>query len=103
MTDYALCTIDHLSSFWLGSDTTSTVLASLFFYLLQHPKKFGQLRAEVDRFYPRGEEITVKHFSEMDYLEACINEALRLSPPVPSGSQRAALHPDTSRGKMLGP
>jgi cytochrome P450 len=66
-------------------------------------KKFEQLRVEIDRFYSRGEEITVKHFGEMDYLEACVNEALRLSPALPSGSQRAALHPNPSRGKMLGP
>jgi len=85
-----------------GSDTTATVLASLFFYLIRDREKFERLRAEIDRFYPRG-EITTKYFSEMNYLEACINEALRLSPPVPSGSQRAALHPDPSRGKMLGP
>jgi len=86
-----------------GSDTTATVLSSLFFYLLQDPKKFEKLRAEIDRFCPRGEQITVKHFGEMGYLEACINEALRLSPAVPSGSPRAALHPNPSHGKMLGP
>lgn len=45
----------------------------------------------------------MEHFGEMDYLEACINEALRLSPALPSGSPRAALHPDPSCGKMLGP
>lgn len=86
-----------------GSDTTATVLSSLFFYLLRDPEKLERLRAEVDKFYQRGEEITTKHFGEMHYLDACINEALRLSPPVPSGSLRAALHPDPSRGKVLGP
>ena len=90
-------------SLLLGSDTTSTVLASLFFYLLRDKEKFEQLRTEIDRFHPRGEEVTVEHFGKMDYLEACINEALRLSPALPSGSPRAALHPDPSRGKVLGP
>ncbi|KAF9783489.1 cytochrome P450 [Thelephora terrestris] len=96
LTDAALVVI-------AGSETTATVLSSLFFYLLRDPEKFERLRAEIDKFCPRGDEITVEHFDEMHYLEACINEAMRLSPPVPSGSQRAALHPDPSQGKMLGP
>lgn len=86
-----------------GSDTSATVLSSLFFYLLRDPKAFERLRAEIDKFYTRGEEITTEHFNEMHYLEACVNEALRLSPAVPSGSQRAVIHPDSSRGKMVGP
>ena len=91
------------SHFRLGSDTSATVLSSLFFYLLRDPKAFERLRAEIDKFYTRGEEITTEHFNEMHYLEACVNEALRLSPAVPSGSQRAVIHPESSRGKMVGP
>jgi cytochrome P450 len=87
----------------LGSDTTATVLASLFFYLLQNPKIFEKLRVEIEKFHPRGDVITAENFGEMNYLDACVNEALRLSPPVPNGSPRAALHPESSRGKMLGP
>ena len=96
-------TVRHRSHFRSGSDTTATALSSLFFYLLRDPEKFKRLRAEIDKFYPQGEEITTEHFGEMRYLEACVNEALRLSPAVPSGSQRSALRPDPSRGKMLGP
>lgn len=97
------CTVRRHLRFRLGSDTTATVLASLFFYLLRDPKAFERLRAEIDKFYTRGEEITTAHFHEMHYLEACANEALRLSPAVPSGSQRGVIHPDPSRGKMVGP
>jgi len=100
---HILHNLTHRLNFHLGSDTTATVLSSLFFYLLKDQKTFAQLRAEIDRFYPPGEGITTEHFGEMDYLDACVNEALRLSPPVPSGSPRSALYPDPSRGKFVGP
>ena len=86
-----------------GSDTTKTVLASLFFYLLSNPEKLAKLRDEIDRFYPPGESLSSKHFQEMAYLDACINEALRLSPVVPSGSQRdVGPNPEPSKGRTFG-
>ena len=86
-----------------GSDTTRTVLSSLFFYLLCNPKKLAKLRKEIDRHYPPDESLSSKHFQEMSYLDACINEALRLSPGVPGGSQRdVGPNPDPSKGKTFG-
>ena len=87
-----------------GSDTVKTVLSSLFYYLLCDQEKLDKLREEVDRFYPPGESLSNKHFHGMSYLDACINEALRLSPPVPSGSQRdAGPNPNPSKGRSFGP
>jgi len=87
-----------------GSDTSKTVLSSLFYYLLCNREKLDKLREEVDRFYPPGESLSSKHFQEMSYLDACINETLRLAPPVPSGSQRdAGPNPDPSKGRTFGP
>jgi len=86
-----------------GSDTTRTVLSSLFFYLLSHPENLARLREEIDRFYPRGEPLSSKHFQKMIYLDACINEALRLSPGVPDGSPRdVGQNPDRSKGRTFG-
>ena len=87
-----------------GSDTSKTVLSSLFYFLLCNKEKFDKLREEVDRFYPPGESLSSKHFQAMSYLDACINETLRLAPPVPSGSQRdAGPNPDPSKGRAFGP
>ena len=89
-----------------GSDTSKTVLSSLFYYLLCNREKLDKLREEVDRFYPPGESLSSKYFKfqEMSYLDACINETLRLAPPVPSGSQRdAGPNPDPSKGRVFGP
>jgi cytochrome P450 len=72
-----------------GSDTTSSVLTAAIYYLLRNPVAYERLQAEIDSAFPSGEEpLDVTKFSQMEWLNGCINEALRLQPPVPSGSQR---------------
>ena len=54
-----------------GSDTTSSVLTSIFYLLLTHPETYAQLRAEVDRYYPAGEDpFQTTHHAAMPYLNA---------------------------------
>ncbi|KAI0265867.1 high nitrogen upregulated cytochrome P450 monooxygenase 2 [Gloeopeniophorella convolvens] len=73
-----------------GSDTTSAVLTAIIHYLLRYPEAYERLQKEVDAAFPPGEEpLDVVKLSQMEWLNGCINEALRLQPPVPSGSQRS--------------
>jgi len=73
-----------------GSDTTATALSNLFVFLMSNPQAYTCLQAEIDSFYPADEDgLSAKHHGNMPYLSACINEALRLLPVVPGGSQRA--------------
>ncbi|KAH9932046.1 high nitrogen upregulated cytochrome P450 monooxygenase 2 [Epithele typhae] len=84
-----------------GADTTSSVLSSVFFCLLSHPESYSRLRAEVDRYYPRGEDpFNPRHHGDMPYLNAAINEAMRLFPPISDGSQRVV--PAGSGGRVVG-
>jgi cytochrome P450 len=66
-----------------GSDTTSTALAGAFFYLVHNPATLHELQKEVRGAFNDEEEIVAgKTLSSCTYLRACIDEAMRLSPPV---------------------
>ncbi|KAJ7116453.1 cytochrome P450 [Mycena epipterygia] len=72
-----------------GAETTSTTLAHIIWFLLCNPTAYRRLQAEVDD--PRKNTWVSASQARMPYLNAVINEALRLFPAVLSGSQRAPL------------
>ncbi|KAI0344473.1 cytochrome P450 [Trametopsis cervina] len=85
-----------------GSDTTSSALSNAFWSLLRHPECYKRLQAEVDHYYPPGEDaLNPQHHAKMVYLDAVLNEVLRLYPVVPSGSQRS--NAVGAPGKAFGP
>ncbi|KAK0389778.1 hypothetical protein NLU13_3351 [Sarocladium strictum] len=71
-----------------GSDTTAASLTCLFFELAQNPAVLQKLQEEVDGYFAQNPEPSAASLSKLEYLNACINESLRLHPPVPSGVQR---------------
>ncbi|TFK83982.1 high nitrogen upregulated cytochrome P450 monooxygenase 2 [Polyporus arcularius HHB13444] len=76
-----------------GSDTVSVALTSVFYCLLTDTEAHRNVQQEIDRLYPVGEPFSeTKHHREMHYLQAVINEAMRLFPPIPLGSQRQVPH-----------
>ncbi|TFK75098.1 cytochrome P450 [Pluteus cervinus] len=82
-----------------GSDTTSTALANMFFFLLSNPDTYRRLQAEIDSL---GEDIMdYNKQPHLPYLSGAINESLRLYPPVLSGSQRAVGR--GTSGQQIGP
>ncbi|KAH8830807.1 cytochrome P450 [Flagelloscypha sp. PMI_526] len=64
-----------------GGDTTAGTLSSLFFLLLQHPEALRKLQNEIHAL--DGEILTAARLASLPYLNACINETLRLFPSVP--------------------
>jgi cytochrome P450 len=85
-----------------GSDTTATTLSNTLFYLMTHPVCMARLRRELDAV--AGEqaaydvEIGAEKLAGAKYLQAVINETLRLQPVAPSGVQRT---PPKNGGPVL--
>lgn len=68
-----------------GSDTTAATLSHLFYHLAKHPDVMDKLRKEVKPLMEADGNVNHVKIQDAQYLNGCINEALRLNPPVPCG------------------
>lgn len=66
-----------------GSETTATVLSGIVNYLVKNPDKLQTLAEEVRQNFQSDDEITLTGVRKLQYLDAVINEGLRLCPPIP--------------------
>ncbi|KAG5785910.1 hypothetical protein H9Q73_000491 [Fusarium xylarioides] len=71
-----------------GSDTTSSSTTCLLHHLALHPDVLAKLQAEIDGYKSTHDEYDLVSLSKLQYLQACIDESLRLYPVVPSGVPR---------------
>jgi cytochrome P450 len=75
-----------------GSDTSSTAISALFFYLVRNERALRKLSEEVRNTFSDIEEIKYSaKLTDLSYLRACIDEAMRMSPPVPGLLDRLVL------------
>ncbi|TLD11101.1 hypothetical protein PgNI_05166, partial [Pyricularia grisea] len=65
-----------------GTDTSSTALAAVLFYLAHNPSCYARAAAEVRSVFGVGHQVTGQRLPSCVYLKACVEEALRMSPPV---------------------
>ncbi|ESZ90657.1 hypothetical protein SBOR_8957 [Sclerotinia borealis F-4128] len=75
-----------------GRDTTASLLGWLFLSLAQNPNYYQKLRnIVIENFgtYENPSEITFSGLKNCQYLQYCMNEALRLYPPVPFNGRHA--------------
>jgi cytochrome P450 len=71
-----------------GTATSPKLLAGLIFLLLKHPDSLLKVVSEVRSTFGSTSSITMKSTSSLEYLSACIQETLRIYPPVAGGIPR---------------
>ncbi|KAL4876764.1 cytochrome P450 [Aspergillus karnatakaensis] len=75
-----------------GSDTSSTGMAALFFYLSRNPTAYARLTNEIRSAFPNPNDVAQgPTINSCTYLRACIYEAIRLSPAVSGALWREVL------------
>lgn len=79
-----------------GTDTTITGLSETLFYLMKNPRVLERLTREIREYFPlqasdhgrRGRDVECpikwgsSELQKITYLQACMDEAMRLSPPL---------------------
>jgi cytochrome P450 len=71
-----------------GSETTATLLSGVTYYLLCNPSALKKLTEEVRTTFQSEEDININSVNRLNYMLACLDEALRIYPPVPIGLPR---------------
>ena len=71
-----------------GSETTATALSGILLHLLRNPEAYDKLAKEIRTSFTHESEIVAEHVSDLSYLNAVIEEGLRLCPPVALGMPR---------------
>lgn len=71
-----------------GSETGSTTLGGITSYLIRDSARRAILTEEVRNAFAKEDDITATALKELPYLNAVIEEGLRITPAVPSGLAR---------------
>ncbi|MCJ1462456.1 hypothetical protein MMC07_001058 [Pseudocyphellaria aurata] len=75
-----------------GSDTSTTTLAGTIFYLTRNPRVYARLVQEIHTTFQTVDEIrSGAKLLGCSYLRACLDEAMRMSPPVAGELPREVL------------
>jgi len=72
-----------------GSETTATLLSGVTYLLLSNPDCLRRVTEEVRSSFRSDREITLLSVGQLTYMLACLNEALRIYPPVAGGMPRS--------------
>ncbi len=66
-----------------GEDTTANTLAWCIWLLHGHPQVLARATAEARHVMVDGGPVTLEHLAQLDFIEACMHETMRLKPVAP--------------------
>ncbi|XP_060755329.1 cytochrome P450 3A27-like [Neoarius graeffei] len=66
-----------------GYETSSSTLSFLFYSLATNPETMKKLQEEIDQTFSNKVEVDYDAMMNMDYLDAALNETLRMYPIIP--------------------
>ena len=71
-----------------GSETTATLLSGCTYHLLKNPDIYQKLVKEIRSSFKNESDITISAVLNLPYLNAVLEESLRIYPPVPNALSR---------------
>ncbi|KAF0637148.1 hypothetical protein FPSE5266_04382 [Fusarium pseudograminearum] len=71
-----------------GSETTATVLTATTYFLASNPETLKKVVNEVRSGFDSENEIDMHSVNKLTYMLACLNEGMRMFPPVINGTLR---------------
>jgi cytochrome P450 len=84
-----------------GSETTATLLSGCTYQLLTHPDIYEKVKAEIRARFNTPADITFASVQECEYMNAVLEESLRVYPPAPAGFARIMLEDTEISGVKL--
>ncbi|KAK1992305.1 cytochrome P450 [Colletotrichum falcatum] len=89
-TEFTILELESTSSAIIiaGSETTSTALAGITYFLATHPDVMKKLCDEVRTSFATEDDIDMQSVQKLRYMSAVINEGMRMFPPVATGVPR---------------
>ncbi|KAF2172592.1 hypothetical protein M409DRAFT_49150 [Zasmidium cellare ATCC 36951] len=82
-----------------GSETTASLLTGWTYFLIANPEVYKKVVEEVRGTFKSADEITWASMGKLEYLQATVDEALRLVSPAPCNQHRVV--PPTGAGNTI--
>lgn len=71
-----------------GTETTATLLSGVTYFLCRHPANMARLCKEIRSAFSSSDDMSLATLPKLEYLHACLEEALRIYPPAAFGLPR---------------